>query len=78
MDYNSTLRALLEDCETTNSSTLAEVISRAADETLTNKEHPHPDWFNLSKTIRLKAVATHDNVMQEYTHVINELVECKT
>ena len=54
---NKTLRALLDDCESTNHSTFTEAISKAADKTLVDKERPRPDWFNLSKTILLEAIA---------------------
>ena len=55
-----------------------EAIFRAADKTLVDKECPRPDWFNLSKTLLLEAIATHDKAMQEYiSHAINELVQCE-
>ena len=72
-DYNKTRGELLEDCEITNHSTFIEAISRAADDTLVNKERTHLDWFNLSKPILLKALTTCDKAMQEYTQAKNEL-----
>ena len=65
----------IDDCESTNHSTFTEAISKAADETLVDKERPRPDWFNLSKTILLGAIATRDKAMQEFRNAINEPVQ---
>jgi len=47
--YNTSLTALLAQCDNINHSSLSSAINSAAIEALTDNARLRPDWFQLSK-----------------------------
>ena len=66
--YNTSLTALLAECDNINHSTLSSAISSAATEALSNSTQKRPDWFQLSKEKLLDVIRTRDIAMREFNH----------
>jgi len=64
--YNTSLTALLAQCDNINHSSLSSAINSAATEALTDNARSHPDWFQLSKETLIKVIRSRDTAMKEF------------
>ena len=67
LKYNTSLTALLTQCNNINHSSLSSAIQSAASETLTDNTRSRPDWFQLSREKLTNAIRLRDIAMKEFT-----------